>query len=208
MSSEKKQKLTKAELRRKEVFEKMAEGLAAEGYTQKILKLNFVELNVLTLLIAIPFMIPFLAAFRLFGNEFNIERGTSFIAVIAFLVLIVVHELLHGIAFSHFASDGWKSVSFGFNVKYCCPYCNCLQPLKKKPMIICALLPTIVLGFGFGIAAVISGSSLLLVISCLNIAGGGGDLFIVLKVLLYKTKCEDVLFIDHPYEIGTAVFER
>ena len=99
MSSEKKQKLTKAELRRKETFEKMAEGLAAEGYTQKILKLNFVELNVLTLLIAIPFMIPFLAAFRLFGNEFNIERGTSFIAVIAFLLLIVVHELLHGIAF-------------------------------------------------------------------------------------------------------------
>lgn len=208
MSSEKKQKLTKAELRRKETFEKMAEGLAAEGYTQKILKLNFVELNVLTLLIAIPFMIPFLAAFRLFGNEFNIERGTSFIAVIAFLALIVVHELLHGIAFSHFANDGWESVSFGFNVKYCCPYCNCLQPLKKKPMIICALLPTIVLGFGFGIAAVISGSSLLLVISCLNIAGGGGDLFIVLKVLLYKTKCKDVLFIDHPYEIGTAVFER
>jgi hypothetical protein len=208
MSSEKKQKLTKAELRRKETFEKMAEGLAAEGYTQKILKLNFVELNVLTLLIAIPFMIPFLAAFRLFGNELNIERGTSFIAVIAFLALIVVHELLHGIAFSHFASNGWKSVSFGFNVKYCCPYCNCLQPLKKKPMIICALLPTIVLGFGFGIAAVISGSSLLLLISCFNIAGGGGDLFIILKVLLYKTKCKDVLFIDHPYEIGTAVFER
>lgn len=208
MSNEKNRKLTKAELRRKEIFEKMAEGLAAEGYTQKILKLNFMEINVLTLLIAIPFMIPFLAAFRLFGNEFNIERGTSFTALIAFLVLIVVHEILHGIAFSHFASDGWKSVSFGFNAKYFCPYCNCLQPLKKKPMIICALLPTIVLGGGFGIAAIISGSSLLLLISFLNIAGGGGDLFIVLKVLLYKTKCKDVLFIDHPYEIGTAVFER
>lgn len=208
MSSENNRKLTKAELKRKEAFEKLAEGLAAEGYTQKIIKLNFVEINVLTLLIAIPFMLPFLAAFLLLGNDFTTEGAKSFTALIAFLVLIVVHEALHGIAFSRFASDGWKSVSFGFNAKYFCPYCNCLQPLKKKPMIICALVPTIVLGFGFGIAAIISGSSLLLLISFLNIAGGGGDLFIVLKLLLYKTECKDVLFIDHPYEIGTAVFER
>lgn len=208
MNNENNRKLTKAELKRIEAFEKMSEKLAADGYTQKIIKLNFVEINVFTLLIAVPFMLPFLAVFLLMGNKFNSDGTASFTALIAFLVLIVVHEALHGIAFSRFASDGWKSVSFGFNAKYFCPYCNCLQPLRKKPMIICALVPTIVLGFGFGIAAVISGSSLLLMISCLNIAGGGGDLFIVLKLLLYKTECKDILFIDHPYEIGTAVFEK
>lgn len=208
MSNENNRKLTKAELKRKEAFDKMAAKLATEGYTQKIIKLNYVEINVLTLLVAIPFMIPFLVVFLLMGNKFNSDGTASFTALIAFLVLIVVHEILHGIAFSRFASDGWKSVSFGFNAKYFCPYCNCLQPLKKKPMIICALVPTIVLGFGFGIAAVISGSTLLLMISFLNIAGGGGDLLITLKLLLYKTECNDVLFIDHPYEIGTAVFER
>lgn len=208
MKDKKEQKLTKAELKRKEVFEKTAERLAEEGYTQNLIKLSGVEVNFFTLLLAIPFIVPVIAVFLLMGHEWDLDFAGRCAALLAFILLVVVHEFLHGLAFSWFTNDGWKSIAFGFNMKYWCPYCNCLQPLKKKQIITTSLLPTLVLGYGLGITAIITGSPFLLAVSVLNIIGGGGDLLVITKILRYKTACKDVLYIDHPYEIGTAVFER
>ena len=40
------------------------------------------------------------------------------------------------------------------------------------------------------------------------ILAGGGDLTILLKLLRYKSKKEEILYMDHPYECGLVVFER
>ena len=39
----------------------------------------------------------------------------------ALFVGIVLHEALHGIVMAVFAKNGWKSVSFGFNIKVFAP---------------------------------------------------------------------------------------
>ena len=49
---------------------------------------------------------------------------------------------------------------------------------------------------------------MLLAVAILMIFGGGGDLLVTYKLLRFKSEAKDVLFIDHPYELGTAVFER
>ena len=100
------------------------------------------------------------------------------------------------------------AVGHSYEMEYLTPYCSCNQPMKKHQIIIGSLMPTIVLGFIPGIAAVISGSEVLLAVAILMILGGGGDLLVTYKLLRFKSEAKDVLFIDHPYELGTAVFER
>ena len=75
-------------------------------------------------------------------------------------------------------------------------------------MIIGSLMPTIILGFIPAIIACIINSYFLFIISVVMILCGGGDFLITFKLLLYKSSSEDTLFIDHPYELGTAVFEK
>lgn len=69
-------------------------------------------------------------------------------------------------------------------------------------------MPTLLLGFIPCTVAVFTGSSVLLAIGILLIMGGGGDLLIIFMLLRYKSTAGDVLFIDHPNELGTAVFEK
>lgn len=207
-----KHKLSKAELKRKEEFDKLTEKLVVEGYKPNHITMSVLEGNVFGILITVPFIVPFVLLYFALNNEYLIELSldiVSFgIAYMIFLVTIVVHELIHGITWSIFAKNGWKSISFGFITEFLTPYCSCNEPMKKKQIIIGALMPTIVLGFIPAIIAAVSGSSILLMLGCLHILGGGGDLLIISKLLMYKNPSADVLFIDHPYELGTAVFEK
>jgi len=204
----KERKLSKAELKRKEAFEKLTEQLTADGYKTKLLTVTVAEANIYAVVAALPFIFPLIVLYFVVGNELSIESLTFLLAYIIFIIMIVVHELIHGITWACFAKDGWKSISFGFVVEYLTPYCSCNQPMKKAQIIIGALMPTLILGFLPGVIAIVIGSPLLLIVAVLMILGGGGDLLIIFKLLRYKSDAKDVLFIDHPYEVGTAVFER
>lgn len=209
MSKESKRKLSKAELKRKEEFEILTDKLADEGYTPKHITMGVVKANVLALVIALPFIIPLWLLFFLMGNEFIIDLfyGNLIIAV-AFLALTVVHELIHGITWAHFSEDGWKSIYFGFIAEYLTPYCSCNKPMNKKQIILGAFMPTLILGILPCVVSIFTGSAILFAIGALMILGGGGDLLIILKLLRYKSNAKDVLFIDHPYELGTVAFEK
>lgn len=204
----KERKLSKAEIKRKEEFEVLADNLIKEGYTQKFIGIDEREMNTKGFFVTLPFIILFLIVYFLLGNKWNMKEFDYFIIMVLYLILIVVHEGIHGVTWACFAKRKWKSISFGFIVQSLVPYCTCKEPLKKHHIIIGSLMPTIILGVGFGIAAVISGSSMLLLITFLNILGGGGDLLVTMKLLSYKSDALEKVFIDHPYEIGTAVFER
>ena len=204
----KERKLSKAELKRKEEFEQLTEKLVAEGYRPNHITIGVVEANLLALVTGLPFIIPLVVAFFAVGHSYEMEYWTMLAAAAIFIVLTVVHELIHGITWAHYAETGWKSISFGIIMEYLTPYCSCNQPLKKKQIIIGSLMPTIILGIIPGIVAVICGSELLLVVAIIMIFGGGGDLLVTYKLLRFKSEAKDVLFIDHPYELGTAVFVR
>ena len=129
-------------------------------------------------------------------------------AFLAFVVLTVVHELVHGLTWSLFAKSGWKSVSFGVIWKYLTPYCPCNEALSSSAYIVGALMPTLVLGILPVLAAYATGSLFLLVVGLLMILGGGGDLTIALKMLRFKPDGGEVLYLDHPYECGLVAFVR
>ena len=202
--------LTNAELARKEAFEQARVELEAQGYRMHPLVISVVSANMGALATALPLDVALGAGFFLlhpFGSV-SFQLADLLFAFLAFVVLTVVHELVHGLTWSLFAKSGWKSVSFGVIWKYLTPYCTCNEALSRRAYIVGALMPTLVLGILPVLAAYATGSLFLLVVGLLMILGGGGDLTIVLKMLRFKPDGGEVLYLDHPYECGLVAFVR
>ena len=204
--------LTNAELARKEAFEQARVELEAQGYRIHPLVISVVSANVGALATALPLdVVPrrrILSCCILSGRRVLPACRFWPFAFLAFVVLTVVHELVHGLTWSLFAKSGWKSVSFGVIWKYLTPYCTCNEALSRRAYIVGALMPTLVLGILPVLAAYATGSLFLLVVGLLTIPGGGGDLTIALKMLRFKPDGGEVLYLDHPYECGLVAFVR
>lgn len=212
MAKEKQRKLTKAEQKRKENFEMVQGKLEAEGYHMVELTMSELAANALALFSAGPFIVLMIVLFKLIQPgvdiEYDFDAMNPFLFLLIFFGLIVVHELIHGLTWGLCAESGFKAIAFGFIVQYITPYCTCSEPLKKRQMILGALMPTIVLGFLPGIVACIIASTPLFYMACMLILGGGGDLMVIAKILKYKSQATEKLYYDHPYKVGLVVFER
>ena len=207
-------KLTKAEEKRKKIYEEEKKKLIDAGYAEKDLTIGVVYANVMAFVLGLPIIIVLGILFFKYYNmknyymSFIFTMKESIIFLIALLVLIVVHELIHGAFWAIFAKNHLKSIEFGFMVQYLTPYCCCKEVLTKGQYIIGGIMPTVLLGIIPAVVAIFSSSWLVFVIGCIMILSGGGDMTIVLKLLMYRSQKQDVLCMDHPYECGLVVFER
>ena len=103
---------------------------------------------------------------------------------------------------------GFKDIELGFIKEQVTPYCTSKAPLSKGMYILGSLMPSMILGLGFGIAGVVTGNFLLLMIGVCQILAGAGDLLVSSMLLRYKTTGKDVVLMDHPTEVGLIVYER
>lgn len=208
-NQENERKLTKAEAERAERFAKLSEELESEGYRRQDLTVSSTKANLLGIAegmaVASPFMIVFmiLKGFGT-GSPSGIEM---LIAAAAFIAGIVVHELLHGLGWVFFTKGKLRSIAFGVVWQALTPYCTCKEALKKGQYILGLVLPLIVLGFIPSIIACVNGSVILLGYGVLLTASAGGDILVLTQILKTKFKGE-VLFVDHPTEIGLAAFVK
>lgn len=203
--------LTEKEKQRKEYFDKICEKMKAGGYEEKDLTVGVVEANVVGVLLPLPFAA--LACIVYFhANSFRAADissgiwGIPFMYLAALIILIVVHELIHGITWAVFAKNHFRSIDFGVIWKMITPYCTCSEPLKKWQYITGGAMPTLILGVGLTAAAAACSSFPLLILAVIMIFGGGGDIFIILKMLMFVPEAEDVVYYDHPYECGVVAF--
>lgn len=209
--------LSSAEKKRSIRFEKTKKELCEKGYEVQDLTIGIVYANVMAVVLTLP-IIFCLAALYYFCNQDFFERMESvpaekvLVTLILFwvllLVLIVVHELIHGITWSLFAKKRWKSISFGFIAQYMTPYCTCDEALRKGQYVAGALMPTIMLGIVPAVISIITGSIFLFGIGAFMLMSGGGDLTIVLKLMRFRTKGKEVLYLDHPYQAGLVAFVK
>jgi hypothetical protein len=132
--------------------------------------------------------------------------GLPMLAV--FIALVFVHEGLHGVTWALFAENGFKDIEFGLMKELLTPYCTCAAPLKKGQYILGALMPLIVLGLIPTAAGILSGSLFWTIIGLMMVLSAGGDMLIVLKLLLWKSGAAEQRFVDHPTLAGLAAFER
>lgn len=209
--NEKKRKLTAAEQRRLKAYEAISEKLAAKGYHRTELTVGIIRANIFAMILSIPVMavgiVLFVIANR--GKEISWMSGRQMIIfVIALLLLIVVHELIHGITWSIFTEHHFGDIEFGFMMEYLTPYCTCKSPLSKGKYIIGALMPLIILGIIPAAAGILTGSMFWLLMGIIMILSAGGDILIVANIMKYKSSSEDVLYLDHPTQAGGVIFEK
>lgn len=210
---ENQEKLTSAELRRKEQYERKREKLKQDGYEEHKILIGGLYANLMSLVYGIPLILFFGAVYFLVNRGIDFEVGDNlimyyFIYLGSLIVLTVVHELIHGLFFGIWCKNHFKSIEFGFKLKQMVAYCTCAEPLTKGQYIVALLMPTIVLGFIPCIVAIMTESLLLFLIGATMILGGGGDFTIFFKIIRYRSELKDRVWIDHPYECGIVVFEK
>lgn len=185
-----------------------------ENYTKEKLTINLVWANVFSLLMLVPtallFWLPFewlwkpdSASRHFFGDINPPLQMLLFLAVLT--VGVVLHELLHGLTWSLFTKNGFKSMKFGVLWKSLTPYCHCKEPLQVRQYVLGALAPAVVLGVLPCVAALVFGHFGLLCFGMLFIVLASGDLLIILKVR--KLKPTDMV-LDHPSEAGCYVYRK
>lgn len=205
--------LTPAEQKRRENFEAVCIEMEQKGYERHNLTVGLLAANIWGVVVTLPFVAFFTMLFIQHGGLINFEntaeqRLSVFLFCPAMLFLIVVHELIHGLFFGLAAKEHFRAISFGVVWKALTPYCSCSSVMGKWGYIIGAAMPTVILGFLLAFTAIEADSLLLKYLSLTMIIAGGGDVLLILKILLHSTRGKEALYIDHPYECGLVVFER
>ena len=205
-------KLTEAETRRKERFEAVSDKLTSDGFIRQDLIIDVVNANIGAIVVMLPFMIVMgilyyiVNSHKSIGLNFNMSSYMIFLG--AFMLLVILHELIHGITWSMFTPAHMGDIEFGVIWSAITPYCTCGRPLTKKQFILGAVMPTLILGFGLGIVGIVIGKLMVFLLAEALILGGGGDFMIILKLLRFHSDKDTILYYDHPYECGLVVFEK
>jgi hypothetical protein len=121
-----------------------------------------------------------------------------FLVPLAIIAGVVMHELIHGICMAAFAKDGWKSVSFGFNVKAFAPYAHCKEPLTPNAYRFSLVMPGILLGDIPVLIGWFTGNILFLAFGILFYWAASGDVIL----LWMSRKITGGMIQDHPDKIG------
>lgn len=212
MKEEKDRKLSEKEQRRLAVFEKTCERFQQQGYKMTNLTIGIVNANLSVMLLAIPIVAIGVLLF-VWKNPIELLRPNlqgSLLFIVLFVVLIVAHELIHGLTWSLFSEHHFKDIEFGFMKEFLTPYCTCTIPLSKSQYIWGALMPCILLGILPTALGILLGSSLWFWIGIVMILAAGGDIMIVMKVMAFKKQNEsnEILVYDHPTQAGSVILER
>ena len=203
-------KLSAAELKRKDAYERLCMEMAKAGYKKRDLTVGVLAANTVSLLLSLPFAAALALIYFLVNPKggFDIGLGWCLAFLPVFFLLAAIHELIHGLTWSRFCSKGFDSIAFGVIWKALTPYCTCSEPLTKGQYILGGAMPTLVLGLALSVSAVALARPFLLVLAVTMVLAGGGDMLIIAKLLCYRPKGRDTLYYDHPYECGLIAFER
>ncbi len=200
--------LSEAEQRRLERFNRIAEEMQQQGYTRHDLTINIGKANLFAVLLLIPLFVIGYGLNYLVNQRLNIGGLNLLFFFVAFLVLIVVHELIHGLFWSLYTPHHFKDIEFGIMKASMTPYCTCLVPLNKRQYVIGTVMPLVILGVVPMIAGIAVDNANLLFLGIVMADAAAGDIMIIAKLLAYKSDADEITYMDHPTEAGGVVFER
>ncbi|ENB9404490.1 MULTISPECIES: DUF3267 domain-containing protein [Bacillus cereus group] len=173
---------------------------------ETIVTISMVKLNVYAFLIifVLAFGISFLHAFLSGGVQLEFTLPTTFLFIIAMLVLICIHEAIHLIGFRYIGGVPWSELKWGVNWKLGVAYAHSKQAITVKQMkkvLMLPFLPTGILPIVLGLAMNLEPLSFL---GILLTAGCMGDIALYQKVSKFP---DDALVKDHPSKPQFTVYE-
>lgn len=158
--------------------------------------------NIIAFFMIFPILLIFFLPYYFIWEIDSLEIGIKLLMKYGLLIVlsgIVVHEFLHGITWSFFATKGFKSIKFGVNWKWLTPYCHCKEGLKVKHYMLGGIMPLLVMGIIPAIIALFIGNGSLLVFGIFFIWAAGGD---IISFFMLIRLDQDAIVFDHPDKLG------
>jgi len=169
------------------------------------LSISMARANIIVLFISIPVVILQFAIFLwIHGTEGLRPAWSSAILIIAVLLGIVIHELIHGISWVIFGRKPFSSIKFGFQWKTFTPYAHLKEPLEVNAYRLGAFMPGFILGILTYIMSLVLGNGDLFWFSIVHTSAAGGDWLILWLIRHVKAGMQVE---DHPTNAGCYVLE-
>jgi hypothetical protein len=172
--------------------------------------MSMAKANLFTLLIGLPLVIAAVFAYGMIwgGGSFRSGFGEIFSRPLTFVLImvvgIVVHELIHGLAWALAARKPWRAFRFGFQLKTLTPYAHCTEPMPAWAYRIGVVMPGLLMGLLPLGAGLLREVGWLFVFGLLFTLAAGGDALIL---WLLRGVPATTLVEDHPSEAGCVVLE-
>lgn len=190
----------------------ISETLIKEQYTKEDKTISMLKANILAIVIMAPIAIILFFFYTMIrGFPDLLEYGLQgyfnelLMIIIGFLILSVLHELVHGFVWHLYCDKKWKSIQFGIVLKLLTPYCHCKELLNVQQYRLGTIAPLLVTGILPYIISLIFGNFILMAISIFMVIGAGGDVTILL--LLMKEKSSAIIC-DHPSLCGCVLYRE
>lgn len=164
--------------------------------------MGMLEVNLIGMAMIVPISGVILLPFLLIWDYESLMLGKDVLMAhftFYFFTGIIVHELLHGLTWAIFASNGLKSIRFGVKWKFLTPYCHCKEPLKVKHYKLGGAMPLIVMGIIPSIIGIISGNGGFLGFGIFFTWAAGGD---IIALYMLRKLDNDMYVSDHPEKMG------
>ena len=130
--------------------------------------------------------------------------GLLYATVVLGFLLLVPHELIHGLTSIVVGKAKWKDLKFGMMWKKCAAYCHCNKPLTVAQYRYFLLMPLVILGIIPSILSFILGNSLILLYGMIGITVAIGD---ICMVWMLRKEDGHTKVYDHPSTAGYFLFD-
>ena len=157
----------------------------------------------------------FIVSLVIFGTAFSfiwsiegfINAWRSFLTdyillIVSILGGMLLHEVIHALAWGAFADKGFRSITFGINWRHLAPYVHCNEYLRIPAYATGVALPGILLGMLPAIVSLFTGSGWLLCFGVFFLAGAAGDFLALLRLRSFP---RTAFVMDHPEHLGFIV---
>lgn len=128
----------------------------------------------------------------------------------SFLVFLVVHELLHGIAFVLGSNHPWSTMKFGIILRNGLAYCISTVPITIRRAKWSLVMPLLVVCIPLYVFAVLQGYFALAILAVLFASGSVGDIYYLWELRSFDNHqyMMETLPTKHGYNIGFLIYDK
>ncbi|MDB9528969.1 DUF3267 domain-containing protein [Oscillatoria sp. CS-180] len=125
-----------------------------------------------------------------------------FLTLIGIFVGVILHELIHGLAWKFFGNKPSNVIKYGVAWKVLTPYAHCQETIDVGAYKLGVVMPGVLLGLVPALLGILTSNSLLLTFGLFFTLAAGGDILIL---WLLRNVEAGVLVEDHPTRMGCYV---
>ena len=153
-------------------------------------------------ILSVVLLIVPLAIYALF-HPLSWGEMFSLLTALWVIVLVVVHEGVHAVAWKYSSGLPWSKFSFGIDKKSLSPYCHADAPMDVRAYRIGGGAPLVLVGILPFIYALIVGNAMWAFLSAVLISAAVGDIYVLWSL---RNVPDDALCLDHPSQAGCIIY--